>query len=151
MLVLLLASTYQNQKLGHCFGCLFKLNLVTSGMIIKLTRLCDPSEASVKVLHRGKVVHESLFGFEINGGKRYATERHSGYRRTKLSKLHVSEGSWSQDQKQHDYRCLDCREPVRLSSRSSCQSSPEPRSESKAPRSWTRLLTPAKTAQIFYI
>ncbi|CAL6007024.1 4Fe-4S_ferredoxin iron-sulfur binding domain protein [Hexamita inflata] len=32
-------------------------------------------------------------GFEINGGRRYATERHSGYRRTKQSKLHVSEGS----------------------------------------------------------
>ncbi|CAL6007018.1 4Fe-4S_ferredoxin iron-sulfur binding domain protein [Hexamita inflata] len=52
-------------------------------------------------------------GFEINGGRRYATERYSGYRRTKRSKLHVSEGSWSQEQKQHDYRCLDCREPVR--------------------------------------
>ncbi|CAL6063159.1 Hypothetical_protein [Hexamita inflata] len=65
MLVLLLASTYQNQKLDHCFGCLFKPNLATSGMIIQLTRLCDPSEASVKVLHRGKVVHESLFGPDL--------------------------------------------------------------------------------------
>ncbi|CAL6006574.1 Hypothetical_protein [Hexamita inflata] len=60
MLILFLSLTYQNQ-IDHCFGCLFKPNLTTNGMIIKLTRLCDPSEARVKVLYRGKIIYESLF------------------------------------------------------------------------------------------